>query len=42
MAMHIKGDWATAYFAILNRRERAGRSVYDRGEHRSAVGTHNL
>ena len=42
MAVHIKGDWATTYFAILNRRECAGRSVYDRCEYRSAVGAHYL
>jgi hypothetical protein len=42
MAMHIKGNWAAAYFAILNRGKCAGRSIYDRCEHRSAVGAHYL
>jgi len=38
MATHIKGDWTTAHFAILNGRKCAGRSIYDRSERRSAVG----
>jgi hypothetical protein len=42
MAVHIKGNWTTTYFAILDRRECAGRSVYDRRELRSAVGAHYL
>jgi len=42
MAVHIKSDWATTHFAILDRRECTGRSVYDRRELRSAVGAHYL
>jgi hypothetical protein len=42
MAMHIEGNWTTAHFAILYGGKRAGRSIDNRGERRSAVGAHNL
>ena len=41
MTMHVQRDGTAADFAILNRGKRAGRSVDDRGEDRSAVGANN-
>ncbi len=41
MAMHVQRDGTATDFAILNRGKRAGRSVDDRGEDRSAVGANN-
>jgi len=39
--MHADSDRTAANFAILNRGKRAGRSVDNRGEDRSAVGANN-
>jgi hypothetical protein len=41
MAVHVQSDGTATDFAILNRGKRAGRSVNDRGEDRSAVGANN-
>ena len=41
MAVHVQRDGTATDFAILNRGKRAGRSVNDRGEDRSAVGANN-
>jgi hypothetical protein len=41
MAVHVQRDGTATNFAILNRGKRAGRSVDDRGEDRSAVGANN-
>jgi hypothetical protein len=41
MAVHIQRDGTATDLTILNRGKRAGRSVDDRGEDRSAVGANN-
>ena len=41
MAVHVQRNGTATDFAILNRGKRAGRSVNDRGEDRSAVGANN-
>jgi hypothetical protein len=41
MAVHVQSDGTATDLAVLNRGKRAGRSVNDRGEDRSAVGANN-
>jgi hypothetical protein len=41
MTVHVQRDGTATNLAILNRGKRAGRSVDDRSEDRSAVGTDN-
>jgi hypothetical protein len=41
MAVHVQRDGTATDFAVLNRGKRAGRSVNDRGEDRSAVGAND-